>query len=559
MSDDQTDRSLPRTGFNRRNLLKGAVTAGALAAAGAGGLAIAQAQQSDPIGAQAFAHPGALHTQADLDRMAAKVDAGAQPWKAGWDKLVANAHSQSTWTPRPVEEIVRGSTDKPQNYWLLYNDAHAAYQNALRWHISGDTAHRDAAVRICNAWSQTLKSIYWPPSDSRLASGIYGYQFANAAELIRGAPGFDLGRFQRMMMTVFYELNSDFLVRHNGTCDTHYWANWDLCNMASIMAIGILRDDRALIDEAVDYFHNGAGAGSIDNAIPFVYDDLGLAQWQESGRDQAHSIMGIGLMGAFMEMAWSQGIDLYSARDNAFAKAAEYVARYNLGYNVPFTTYRNCDGIEHTVVSEGSRGQIRPVWELVYNHYSARKGMRMPNVARMAALARPEGGGGDYGGNSGGFDALGWGTLAHLRSTPAVVSGATYFLMCERSGKLLENARSTVDGRPVIQWGENGGAQQRWRITDVGSGHYKLVCEHSGKALDNGNVTNEGAQVKQWTDNGGSTQRWKITDVGGGAVKLTCERSGMVLDNGNKEADGDVVIQWADNHEVTQRWRLIRV
>jgi hypothetical protein len=556
MSDDHTGSAR----FRRRNLLKGAFAAGALAATGAGGLAIAQAQeQTDPIGAQALAHPGALHTRADLDRMAAKVDASAQPWKASWDKLVANSHSQSTWTPKPVEEIVRGSTDKPENYWLLYNDVHAAYQNALRWHISGSTEHRDAAVRICNAWSQTLKSIYVKPSDSRLASGIYGYQFANAGELIRDAPGFDFGGFKQMMKDVFYSFNSDFLVRHNGTCDTHYWANWDLCNMASIMAIGILCDDQSLIDEAVDYFHNGAGAGSINNAIPFVYEDEGLAQWQESGRDQAHSIMGIGLMGAFMEMAWSQGIDLYSARSNAFAKACEYVARYNLGYDVPYTTYNNCENSNQTVISEGARGQIRPVWELVYNHYSVRKGMRMPYTARMAALSRPEGGGGDYGGNSGGFDALGWGTLAHMRSTPAVASGATYYLMCERSGKFLENGRSTVDGHAVLQWAENGGTQQRWKITDVGGGYHKLVCEQSGKALDNGNATTEGAQVKQWTDNGGSTQRWKITDVGGGAVTLTCERSGMLLDNGNKEADGDIAIQWPNKGSVPQRWRLIRV
>jgi len=31
--------------------------------------------------------------------------------------------------------------------------------------------------------------------------------------------------------------------------------------------------------------------------------------------------------------------------------------------------------------------------------------------ATYAALVRPEGGGGDYGPNSGGFDALGYGTL----------------------------------------------------------------------------------------------------------------------------------------------------
>jgi hypothetical protein len=555
--------SLGRPGLNRRRLIKTAVGAAGLAAVGTGGLGLATAQEESAT-ALAAAHPGMLHTPADFDRMKAKINAGAQPWKGGWDKLVANSHSQSGWTPRPVEEIVRGTTDKPQNYWLLYNDAHAAYQNALRWHISGSTEHRDAAVRICNAWSQTLKSIYWPPSDSRLASGIYGYQFANAAELIRGAPGFDLDRFQQMMMTVFYSLNSDFLVRHNGTCDSHYWANWDLCNMASILAIGILCDDQSLIDEVVDYFWNGIGNGAIDNAIPFVHDDVGLAQWQESGRDQAHSIMGVGLMGAFMEMAWSQGIDLYSARSDAFAKAAEYVARYNLGYSVPFTKYSwglgsSCDYREHTVISSSSRGQIRPVWELIYNHYSVRRGMPMPNTARMAALARVEGGGGDYGTTSGGFDALGFGTLAHMQSTPAVVSGGTYRLMAERSGKYLDNGGSTADGQAVVQWTGNGGTQQRWKLTHMDNGYYRLLCQYSGKALDNGNVATQGAKVVQWGDNKGPSQRWKIADVGGGAVKLVCERSGMALDNGNTETEGGGALQWADSGAVTQRWRLFRI
>ena len=51
-----------------------------------------------------------LHTQPDFDRMRAQVNAGAQPWKAGWDKLVANSRSKSTWKARPVETVVRGGT-----------------------------------------------------------------------------------------------------------------------------------------------------------------------------------------------------------------------------------------------------------------------------------------------------------------------------------------------------------------------------------------------------------------------------------------------------------------
>ncbi|THV41082.1 AbfB domain-containing protein [Glycomyces buryatensis] len=418
MPNQHQNESRRGPSFNRRNLLRGAVVAGGLAAVGAGGVGVAQAQS--------FNHPGQLLQADEFDRMESAVQANREPWISGWNRLTANSHSSSTWQPRAVERIIRGDngTD-PENYWLLYNDMHAAYQNGLRWKISGDTAHRDAAIRILNAWSGTLKEIGgW--TEASLAAGIYGYQAANAAEIVRNEAGFDRARFQSMLANVFYPLNNDFLVRRHGTCDSHYWANWDLCNMAAILAIGIFNEDQAKFDEAIEYFWNGKGNGSIEHVIPFIHGDL--AQWQESGRDQAHSIMGIGLMAEFMEMAWNQGVDLYSARDHAFAKAAEYVARYNNGHSVPFTKYvwyngHNCAYNEHTVISDWPRGQIRPVWELVYAHYYNRLGMAMPNVREMIGKTRPEGGGGDYGPNSGGFDSLGWGTLAYVRErTPTALN-----------------------------------------------------------------------------------------------------------------------------------------
>jgi hypothetical protein len=347
--------------------------------------------------------------------MASNVRSGAQPWQAGWNRLVANGHSQSTWKPRATATIVRGGATG-QNYRVLYNDVHAAYQNALRWRVSGDTAHADTARDILNAWSATLTTVTGD-ADRFLAAGIYGYQFANAAALMRGYPGFDLARFQQMMLTIFYPLNNDFLTHHNGACITNYWANWDLCNIASVLAIGILCEDTAKINQAVDYYKNGAGNGAIANAVPFLYPG-GMGQWQESGRDQGHTMLGIGLAGAICEMAWNQGIDLYGYDDGRFLAGCEYVAAYNLGQDVPFTTYtwRNGDGCAsqtQTAISAGSRGQDRPIWGLVYNHYVKRRSMSAPNVTAYAARVQPEGGGGDYGGDSGGFDQLGFGTLAY--------------------------------------------------------------------------------------------------------------------------------------------------
>lgn len=391
--------------------------------AAAGGVALAgaafTAATPGTAGAapSAFVHPGMLHQFGELNRAKVRAVAGTDPWLAGWNRLIGNRHAQPTWKANPQATIIRGGPG--QNYQVMYNDIHAAYQNALRWKIAGETANGDAARDILNAWSATLTTLTGN-ADRYLASGIYGMQFANAAELMRDYPGFDLERFKQMMLGVFYPLNNRFLIEHNDACITNYWANWDLCNMASIMAIGILCDDRAKYDQALDYFENGAGNGSIKNAVPFVYDAEGLAQWQESGRDQGHTIMGIGLMGAICEMAWAQGDDLYGYDDNRFMKAAEYVAKYNLGHDVPFTTYtwgtgQNCAYREQAAISDIGRGQARPVWDVLHYHYARRRRLSVPHITAIAGKGRPEGGGGDYGPNSGGFDQLGYGTLLYAK------------------------------------------------------------------------------------------------------------------------------------------------
>jgi hypothetical protein len=359
--------------------------------------------------AGAFVHPGLLHTDADFHRM--KTHLYREPWKSAWERLIANPHASLNWRPNPVEIVVRGQGDAPQNYARLFNDIAAAYACALRWRISGDVEYAKKSVEILNVWSSTLKQVSGS-ADRFLAAGIYGYEFANAAEIMRTYHGWkpeDFARFQQMMLTVFYPMNHGFLVYHNGAAPDHYWANWDLCNMASVMAIGVLCDKRGIYEEALRYFKHGDGNGSIDRAVVCIHNG-GLGQWQESGRDQGHTTMGIALDGAICEMAWNQGDDLFGYENNRFLAGAEYVAKYNLGDDVPFTPYAD-SSFKNEVISPAGRGNDRPVWELVYNHYVVLKGLRAPYVSQFAKKIRPEGGGGDYGPNSGGFDQLGYGTL----------------------------------------------------------------------------------------------------------------------------------------------------
>jgi hypothetical protein len=375
-------------------------------------------------------HPGMLHTRADLDRMAKKVQAGATPYTAGFARLTANRHAQSGWTANPQATVYRGD-GSPQNYAILYNDIHAAYQNALRWHVTGESAYGDTAVAILNAWSAKLTEVAGS-ADRFLAAGLYGYQFANAAELVRDHAGFDLARFQKMMLDVFHPLSEDFLANHNGAVITNYWANWDLTAIACVLAIGILCDDRAKIDRAVEYFKHGAGMGSVKNAIPVVHEGQGLAEWVEAGRDQGHALLGVGLMGTVCEMAWNQGIDLYGYDDSRFLKGAQYVARWSMGGAVPYTANTRKKGAVNgwsgsesaTAAAAVDPAMTRPIWAMIANHYTKRRGLSATYLTRIAAQASPEGGGGDYGPNSGGYDQLGFGTLAYTRDRGSVSEGA---------------------------------------------------------------------------------------------------------------------------------------
>jgi autotransporter-associated beta strand protein len=378
--------------------------------------------------AQSFVHPGLLHKQSDFDRMKAQVAAGAEPWKSSWDILVANSHSSLTRAyTNPVPSIVYRGFDgtNPENYASLFRDVASAYATALRWKISGDDAYAEKSIAIMNAWSASLTTISGT-SDKFLAAGIYGYQFANAAEIMRTYNGWvpaDFDRFKNMMLNVFYPMNKSFLETHNGACISNYYANWDLANMSSMISIGVLCDRRDIYNEAVDYFKNGAGNGSIKNMVPYLHGELG--QFQESGRDQGHAMLCVALSGSFCEMAWNQGEDLYGYDDNRLLKAYEYIAKYNLGYEVPFTTYKNCTGVIQTVVSPDARGNVRPVWEIVYNHYVKRKGLMAPYISLYAQRVRPEGGGGNYGPNSGGYDQLGYGSLTFFLDEPTKPNNQT--------------------------------------------------------------------------------------------------------------------------------------
>ncbi|KAJ5557871.1 hypothetical protein N7513_003457 [Penicillium frequentans] len=321
------------------------------------------------------------------------------------------------YTPQAVATVDRDADgDAAANAYLLWQDAAAAFALALRWKVEGNTSYADAAAAILTSWAETLTSL-GTTDDQYLVAGLQGHELANAGELLRDYAPFQqsgLASFNSMMQDVFLEKNIYFLNHLAGSEQNvkHFFANWELAQ-------------------------NGTGNGAINNAITNIVEepDTGrpLGQGQEEGRDQGHSSLDYALLGVIAQQAWNQGEDLYAYNNSRILLGAEYFARYNLGYDVPFENYTN-GIVSYTELGSGSRGSVRWAWEVLYNHYVKIKEQAAPWTTQywnktLETWNGFEIGSGAYGSPyvSGYYDTMGWGTiLYHLNDTDVAAARAAY-------------------------------------------------------------------------------------------------------------------------------------
>ncbi len=356
----------------------------------------------------AFAHPGLLHSTTDLARIKDLVTRQvSRPYRSYQLLLASNRSSASYTKAGPFKYLTRdasltietptGSVSGGAAKNGVEGDFMAAYYNALMWNITGNEAHAQKATEIIDAYAAFTEGIIG--SDAEL-NGLYGFILANAAELMRYTyPAWGQEKIQQcesMLKSVFYPTLQNFRPCAHG--------NWDIICMKGLMAIAIFTNDNAMYNKVVNYFYYGEGNGSIDN---YVLTEAG--QLQESNRDQPHTMLAIGSLAELAEMALRQGLDLYTASNNAIMRGYEYTAKYNLGYTVPYqTSYDFCEknyqDYTPEAISPRGRGQFRAVFEIAYNHYVYRKGLQMPNTLEVLGVMGPEGA--PFGADNPGYGSL---------------------------------------------------------------------------------------------------------------------------------------------------------
>ena len=238
------------------------------------------------------------------------------------------------------------------------------------WNFAKAGKH-DEACRIINAYAEKLQRL--DGHDAPLCL-IQGYWLCRAMSLTPDPSPKERGEWEAMLRRAMVPTMNKF------EADSPYAnGNWGAIVNRFRMACAIAIDDKEMYQAAIDYYLHANDNGALPNYVSKT------GQCQETGRDQSHAQLGLGAMCEICEMAWEQGDDLWGALDNRLMKGIEYTAKYNLGYDVPFETWTDCTGLYNDWTEPGSmgRGRLWQIYEMPYNHYVKRKGLKMPYTKKV--------------------------------------------------------------------------------------------------------------------------------------------------------------------------------
>ncbi|MFF4316225.1 alginate lyase family protein [Streptomyces sp. 900105755] len=342
-----------------------------------------------------FVHPGVTVSKAQLDFARTEVLAGAQPWKAAYDQMMASKYADLNRTPTPWATVECGSYSNP-NYGCTdeREDAIAAYTDALAWYITKDARYAQKAIQIMDAWSATITS--HTNSNAPLQTGWAGSSWPKAAEIIRytyTGTWTNEARFATMLRNVYLPT----VIKGSNSN-----GNWELSMMEAAVGISVFLEDKTSYDTAMAKFRTRTAAyvylasdGSVPKTVPSQNLDTTakiVSYWQgqstfvtgltqETCRDFTHTGYGISAISHVAETSRIQGQDLYGTDvGERLRQALGFQAKYQLGTAVPSWL---CGGSLNL--------GLGPVTEVGYNALHNRLGIAMTNTQTLTQNNRPAG------------------------------------------------------------------------------------------------------------------------------------------------------------------------
>lgn len=355
-----------------------------------------------------FIHPGIIVTKDDIIRMQDKVHSGSEPWASSFEKLAAAGISSPG--VRIYAYDSNGDTTALKSEARLKNmrmDSRTAVNQALMYVITGDDRYRENTMTILRMWSK-LRDVYATLGSDRIDHGEIGFKMSFAAELMKYTST------QNPDLVWTDEDNEEFIGMLETIRPKHdswwYWMNQHaICNMAT-MATAIFLNDMELYKKAVvRTTTNPENGGGIDysrgsgGAITQIFRIVDFDAWNndtveptlvhsEMGRDQGHAYGCLGALSLCAMMSYVQNtkvdpvtgeysegddaVNMFQFADERLLQAANYIGKYNLGYDVMHPTI-DVGGSFYSDINDTNRGNIYAAFGILYNYYKYEEGVDM--------------------------------------------------------------------------------------------------------------------------------------------------------------------------------------
>jgi hypothetical protein len=321
-----------------------------------------------------FVHPGAVNSKADLDFVKAKIQANEQPWTTFFNQVKNLAQGGTN----ALTYINSNNEDSNTSKY----DAKKAYANALVWYFTDIDTYAQQAIAVLNAWSG-LQGFTGGNDQDKLQAGWIGALFGPAAEIMRGYSGWtaaDMEDVQDMFERAFYpQLNTA----------SSWNGNVDLTQIDAIMNIAVFNEDEVEFNLGLQRLEKRVPAYfylASDGRIPAIDGDGGNVnnfwsnptRWvdgltQETCRDNNHHAQ-YAMASALhaVEVAWNQGVDVYTPNTKRYMAVMELMATQLLTGSMQGTCPDNI-----------TNNDLYDTWEVGFNHYHNRRGLSLPNTEKL--------------------------------------------------------------------------------------------------------------------------------------------------------------------------------
>jgi len=385
--------------------------------------------------AHAYTHPCIPTTREELDTIKASLN--QEPWKTGYALLANTSTAGLDWVMEgPHANVSReGSYDANLGAWQ--NSMKAVYNLARMWYFTGNEDYAIKAREILIAWATTNTT--FNGNEAGLAMGDHAYAFAGGASILRGTwsgwTASDTTTVKNYFANVLWP-NCQANTNVTGPCN-----KGDIAKQAGI-AIAVFCDDTAKFDHVVNLYRTYHGSG--------LMDTLPTGQLGETGRDGGHAFGALNALAFTAEVAYKQGVDLFSELDNRLLACGEYYSRNTYTTDNPFVDFGTIDW-QWLTNKPGPYIGNREAFYILQNAYQNRKNLPTPWIDRKLQ-DQP-------------VDNFNWMFAKTADHTTATLSPASFPAVSPASsGLTLTTLGSQTSGRSLSY------ANGTWTLSGLGNG-----------------------------------------------------------------------------------------